>query len=165
MHVGYYTSDKKRCYSYFLDSHKEFDRNRTDHIHHKKINIEHRLYHFMDAPGERSMIPNTIMGIAQADAAVLVLDGETDEVFELEFDQAGRGQAKEHILIAATMGVKQLIVVVNKVETSLDLQRYVWMEAIIKDCVKKVGFNPASVSILPISSYHAHNLFEHERDT
>ena len=64
MHVGYYTSDKKRCYSYFLDSYKEFDRNRTDHIHHKKINIEHRLYHFMDAPGERSMIPNTIMGIA-----------------------------------------------------------------------------------------------------
>ena len=37
----------------------------------------------MDAPGKRSMIPNTIMGIAQADAALLVVSGETFEEFEV----------------------------------------------------------------------------------
>jgi elongation factor 1 alpha-like protein len=55
-----------------------------------------------------------IKGVAQADAGILVIDAEKG-AFEAGFGK--NGQTKEHSLLALSMGVKQLIVAINKMDT------------------------------------------------
>merc|ERR1711890_90367 len=91
----------------------------------------------IDAPGHRDFIKNMITGTSQD------------------------GQAREHALLAYTLGVKQLIVAINKMDTTK------WSEAryheIIKETsgfIKKVGFNPKHVAFVPISGFNGDNMIE-----
>ena len=54
-----------------------------------------------------------ISGAAQADTAVLVVDGATG-AFEKGFE--GGGQTREHALLVRSLGVQQLVVAVNKLD-------------------------------------------------
>merc|ERR1711862_710351 len=65
----------------------------------------------IDAPGHRDFIKNMITGTSQADCGVLIVAAGTGE-FEAGISKDG--QTREHALLAYTLGVKQLIVGVNK---------------------------------------------------
>ena len=67
----------------------------------------------IDAPGHRDFIKNMITGTAQADAAVLIASACKGE---FEAGISSEGQTREHLLLAYTLGVKQLIVAVNKMD-------------------------------------------------
>lgn len=73
----------------------------------------HRSFTLIDAPGHKDFIPNMISGAAQADTAVLVIDGATG-AFEKGFE--GGGQSREHSVLVRSLGVRQLVVVVNKLD-------------------------------------------------
>lgn len=64
-----------------------------------------------DAPGHRDFIKNMITGTSQADCAILIIAAGTGE-FEAGISKDG--QTREHALLAYTLGVKQLIVAINK---------------------------------------------------
>ena len=58
------------------------------------------------------------------------------------------GQAREHALLAYTLGVKQLIVALNKMdatEPKYDKKRYEEIVKEVSNYIKKVGYNPAKV--------------------
>ena len=79
-----------------------------------EANAHHgRSFTILDAPGHRSYINHMIEGAQQADIAILIISAKRGE-FESGFDK--NGQTKEHILLAKSLGVRHLIVAVNKMD-------------------------------------------------
>ncbi|MCO5546824.1 hypothetical protein L7F22_000260 [Adiantum nelumboides] len=112
----------------------------------------------IDAPGHRDFIKNMITGTSQADCAILIIAGGTGE-FEAGISKDG--QTREHALLSYTLGVRQLIVAVNKMDTTkYSEDRF---NEIIKETsafIKKVGYNPKTVAFVPISGWHGDNMIE-----
>merc|ERR1712173_555383 len=114
----------------------------------------------IDAPGHRDFIKNMITGTSQADCGVLIVAAGTGE-FEAGISK--NGQTREHALLAYTLGVKQLIVGVNKMDSTEPPYSGARFEEIQKEVsgfIKKVGYNPAAVAFVPISGWHGDNMLE-----
>merc|ERR1711990_1056946 len=76
---------------------------------------------------------------------------------------AKNGQTREHALLAFTLGVKQLIVGINKMDNTEPKYSKDRFEEIVKEVsnyVKKIGYNPKSVAFVPISGWHGDNMIE-----
>ncbi|OTA08842.1 Translation elongation factor 1a [Trichoderma parareesei] len=136
-------------YAWVLDKLKaERERGITIDIALWKFETPKYYVTVIDAPGHRDFIKNMITGTSQADCAILIIAAGTGE-FEAGISKDG--QTREHALLAYTLGVKQLIVAINKMDTAN------WAEAryqeIIKETsnfIKKVGFNPKRPTDKPL---------------
>merc|ERR1712177_13341 len=105
-------------------------------------------------------IKNMITGTSQADCGVLIIASGTGE-FETGISK--NGQTREHALLAYTLGVKQLIVAVNKMDSTEPPYSQARFEEIQKEVsgfIKKVGYNPAAVAFVPISGWHGDNMIQ-----
>merc|ERR1711975_124939 len=114
----------------------------------------------IDAPGHRDFIKNMITGTSQADCGVLIIASGTGE-FEAGISK--NGQTREHALLAYTLGVKQLIVAVNKMDSTEPPYSQARFEEIQKEVsgfIKKVGYNPVAVPFVPISGWHGDNMLQ-----
>jgi elongation factor 1-alpha len=112
----------------------------------------------IDAPGHRDFIKNMITGTSQADCAILIIAGGTGE-FEAGISKDG--QTREHALLAYTLGVRQLIVAVNKMDTTkYSESRFTEIVKEVSGFIKKVGYNPKTVAFVPISGWHGDNMIE-----
>lgn len=112
----------------------------------------------IDAPGHRDFIKNMITGTSQADCAILIIAGG---VGEFEAGISKDGQTREHALLAFTLGVKQLIVAINKMDSvKWDESRYQEIVKETSNFIKKVGYNPKTVPFVPISGWNGDNMIE-----
>jgi len=146
-------------YAWVLDKLKaERERGITIDIALWKFETPKYMVTVIDAPGHRDFIKNMITGTSQADCAILIIAAGTGE-FEAGISKDG--QTREHALLAFTLGVRQLIVAINKMDnTKYSEARF---EEIIKETsnfIKKVGFNPKNVAFVPISGWHGDNMLE-----
>merc|ERR1712117_663082 len=101
-----------------------------------------------------------ITGTSQADCAVLVVAAG---VGEFEAGISKNGQTREHALLAYTLGVKQLIVAVNKMDSTEPPYSQARFEEIKKEVtqyIKKIGYTPITVAFVPISGWHGDNMLE-----
>ena len=108
----------------------------------------------IDAPGHRDFIKNMITGTSQADCAVLIIDS-TPGGFEAGISKDG--QTREHALLAYTLGVKQMIVCLNKMdatEPKYSQKRYDEIVKEVGNYIKKVGYNPAKVCYIQILQFN-----------
>jgi len=124
--------------------------------------FESPKYYFtiIDAPGHRDFIKNMITGTSQADVAILVVAAGEGE-FEAGISK--NGQTREHGLLAFTLGVKQMIVVVNKMDApsvNYGQSRYEEIQKEVSAYLKKVGYNPAKIPFIPISGWVGDNMIE-----
>merc|ERR1712063_81296 len=101
---------------------------------------------------------NMITGTSQADCAILIIAGGTGE-FEAGISKDG--QTREHALLSFTLGVRQLIVAVNKMDsTGYSEERFNEIVREVSNFVKKVGYNPKTVAFVPISGWNGDNVIE-----
>merc|ERR1739848_533465 len=149
-------------YAWVLDKLKaERKGENTNAIAIWKFESAKRIFTIIDAPGHRDFIKNMITGTSEADAAILMIAGGEGE-FEAGFSKDG--QTREHALLAQTMGVKQMIVAINKMDdksVNYSEKRFKEIKDELTTYLKKVGYNPAKIEFIPISGWVGDNMIEH----
>jgi len=121
----------------------------------KKYNIT-----IIDAPGHRDFLKNMLTGASNADVAVLVVSAKEGE-FEKGYHRTG--QTREHSLLAYALGVKQMIVLVNKMDdesVNYSQDRYQAISEKIKKFLNSAGYKIKKVPIIPTSGWVGDNLVE-----
>merc|ERR1712025_671108 len=152
-------------YAWVLDKLKaERERGITIDIALWKFETPKYYVTIIDAPGHRDSIKNMITGTSQADCAVLIVAAGTGE-FEAGISK--EGQTREHALLAYTLGVKQLIIGVNKMDSTsppYSESRFKEIEKEVSTYIKKIGFNPKAVAFVPISGWNGDNMLEESKN-
>jgi len=152
-------------YAWVLDKLKaERERGITIDIALWKFETPKFYVTIIDAPGHRDFIKNMITGTSQADCGVLIIASGTGE-FEAGISK--NGQTREHALLAYTLGVKQLIVAVNKMDNTeppYSQSRFEEIQKEVSGFIKKVGYNSAAVPFVPISGWHGDNMLEQSKN-
>ena len=148
-------------YAWVLDKLKaERERGITIDIALWKFETNKYYVTVIDAPGHRDFIKNMITGTSQADCAVLIVAAG---VGEFEAGISKNGQTREHALLAYTLGVKQLIIGVNKMDSTeppYSETRYQEIKKEVSQYIKKIGYNPDAVAFVPISGWQGDNMLE-----
>jgi len=148
-------------YAWVLDKLKaERERGITIDIALWKFETTKYYITIIDAPGHRDFIKNMITGTSQADCAVLIVAAGTGE-FEAGISK--EGQTREHALLAYTLGVKQLIIGVNKMDSTAppySEPRFTEIKKEVTGYIKKIGYNPKAVAFVPISGWNGDNMLE-----
>ncbi len=107
-------------------------------LHHSEYETPNRHYAHIDAPGHADYIKNMITGAAQMDGAVLVV-AATDGVMP---------QTREHILLAKQVGLKKLIVFLNKVDMVAEKDLIDLVEEEVRELLTKQGYDGANTPII-----------------
>jgi elongation factor 1-alpha len=146
-------------YAWVLDNLKaERERGITIDIALWKFESPKYAFTVIDAPGHRDFIKNMITGTSQADVALLVIDSAPGG---FEGGWAAEGQTKEHALLAFTLGVKQMIVALNKMDScTYSESRYNDIKEEVSGYLKKVGYKPAKINFVPISGWVGDNMID-----
>ena len=137
-------------FAWVMDNLKEErERGITIDIAHKRFDTDKFYFTVVDCPGHRDFIKNMITGASQADAALLVV-AATDGPME---------QTKEHVFLSKTLGINQLIIGINKIDAvNYDQKKYEEVKQKVSDLIKMVGFNPANIPFIPMSSFNGDNI-------
>lgn len=146
-------------YAYVFDRLKE-ERQRgiTIDLAFRKFETKTKYFTIIDAPGHADFVKNMITGASQADAAILVISGKKGE---MEVGIAANGQTREHAYLAQTLGVKQLVVAVNKADVyDYSEARYNEVKDAASDLLKSIGFPIKKIPFVPVSGIKAENLTE-----
>jgi elongation factor 1 alpha-like protein len=122
----------------------------------KSLRIRDKEFVAIDAPGHADYVPSMLLGAMQADAAVLVIDCVK---FDTGFSRGG--QTKEHVSLIRSLGIHQLVIVLNKVDMIDSEDRFDELEIIksqLRDFIHdEMKFN--KVDFVPISAMLAQNIF------
>ncbi len=112
----------------------------------KKESELSRVVSFVDSPGHESLMANMLSGSALMDGAILVIAAN---------EQVPKPQTREHLLALETLGIKQIVVVQNKV----DLISYKEALSNYKDITKFVkGTKALKSPIIPVSAQSGLNI-------
>ncbi|XP_076378952.1 translation elongation factor EF-1alpha (GTPase) HBS1 isoform X1 [Megalopta genalis] len=150
------------AYAWVLDeTGEERERGITMDVGQSKFETETKSITLLDAPGHKDFIPNMIIGATQADVALLVVDATRGE-FETGFDSGG--QTREHALLLRSLGVLQLAVVVNKLDTvNWSQERFNEIIGKMSIFLKQAGFKD-NVVFVPCSGLSGENIITQPKE-
>jgi elongation factor 1-alpha len=146
-------------FAWIVDKLKE-ERERGLTIDLAFLKFETPKYFFtvIDAPGHRDFVKNMVTGASQADGAVLFVSAKRGE-FEAGIGPGG--QTREHAFLAFTLGVRQLVVAINKMDdasVNWNEERYNEIKNEIGRLLKTVGYNVDKIPFVPTSGWTGDNL-------
>jgi len=135
---------------------EERERGVTIDLAHAKFETQKYEYTIVDCPGHRDFVKNMITGASQADAAVLVVDA-VDGV---------QPQTKEHVYLAMTLGIRQLIIAVNKMDlVNYAEDKYNEVKDEVSTLIASIGYKPSDVPFIPLSAMEGDNIKEPSSNT
>ena len=137
-------------FAFVMDSLKEErERGITIDIAHREFQTSKYYFTIIDAPGHRDFVKNMITGASQADAAVLVISAP-DGVM---------AQTREHAILASVLGIKQMIIGINKMDmVKYDQNKYNDAKKAATDLLKPLGFKTESMLFIPYSAQMGDNV-------
>ncbi|MEM3577292.1 MAG: translation elongation factor EF-1 subunit alpha [Candidatus Bathyarchaeia archaeon] len=146
-------------FAWVLDNLKE-ERERGLTIDLRFLKFETKRYYFtvIDAPGHRDFVKNMITGASQADGAILFVSAKRGE-FEAGIGPGG--QTREHAFLAFTLGVRQLVVAVNKMDdasVNWSEERYNEIKNEVSRMLRMVGYKVEKIPFVPTSGWTGDNL-------
>lgn len=158
---------KSSCrYAFICDTQND-DRNRGTTISGSFHScFTHRFHSTMyDCPGSNNFIKNTIKQSCAADAIVLVISSVMKE-FESSIANSSKmhqfiGGCRQHAILAYSLGIHQLIVVVNKMDhESVDYNqaRFEDIKEQVQHMLQEIGFDINCIPFIPISGLHGLNV-------
>ena len=116
------------------------------------FNTEKRNYVIIDAPGHKEFLKNMITGSSLAEAAILIVD----------ITEGIKEQTKRHAYLLSLLGVKQLIVAINKMDLAeYSQEKFKQLETELQSHLNKVGLKPNFV--IPISATNGDNAANHSQ--
>ncbi len=128
---------------------EERERGLTIDIAHKDFQTQKIYFTIIDAPGHRDFVKNMITGTSQADAAVLIVSVK----------EGVQTQTREHAFLAKTLGVKQLIIGLNKMDAvNYDRVKFEDVKKDVTNLLKNIGYKIEEVPMIPISAYMGDNI-------
>lgn len=162
--------DESFKYAYYTDTTKaERERGITIQCTTKQFFTDNYWYTIIDAPGHRDFMKNMITGASQADVGVLMVPADSNFTSAIakenhDINQV-QGQTRQHGLMFNLLGIKQLIVCINKMDCDMakySKERYEEIKNEMMDMLVKVGWPKPliekGVVFLPISGYKGDNL-------
>ncbi|MCJ7506477.1 GTP-binding protein [Candidatus Bathyarchaeota archaeon] len=108
---------------------------------------EKYFYTIIDCPGHKEFIQKMLTGASQADAAILVVSAK----------EGVQSQTREHLFLIKTLGIKQLVVAVNKMDAlGYDEQTFEQFSEDFRTILSSVGYD--DVPIVPVSAFYGDNV-------
>ncbi len=139
-------------FAWVMDGLKEErERGVTIDVAHKKFTSDKYYFTIIDAPGHRDFVKNMITGTSQADAAVLVVAAP----------EGVMAQTKEHVFLAKTLGVNQIIIDINKMDATKpewSEERFNAVKAEVTKLIGMVGYKGDAVQFVPTSAFKGDNV-------
>ena len=146
-------------YAWVLDRLKdERERGVTIDLAFQKFETKKYYYTLIDAPGHRDFVKNMITGASQADVAIIVLSAKSGET---EVGVGFGGQTREHTFLLRTLGVTQVIPVINKMDdptVKYSEERYKTVRAEFEKLLRTVGYDVTKLPFIPVSGWVGDNL-------
>jgi len=141
-------------FAFVMDGLKEErERGLTIDIMHRPFQSKKYFYTVIDCPGHRDFVKNMITGTSQADAAIFVVSAKQGEGVQ--------EQTREHAFLMKVMGVGQLVVAINKMDTTnYDQKRYEEVVADVKKLLSSIGFKADELPFVPVSGLQGDNVFK-----
>lgn len=129
---------KFKAYSEIDAAPEEKARGITISTAHIEYESNQRHYAHIDCPGHADYIKNMITGAAQMDGAILVVSATDGQM----------PQTREHLLLAKQVGIENLVVFVNKIDTISEQEMLDLVEMEIRELLGKYGFNAEETPIV-----------------
>jgi elongation factor 1-alpha len=163
------------AFAYFMDNQKaEQERGITIACNTKEFYTANYHYTIIDAPGHRDFIKNMITGSSQADVALLLCpaDGGSFIASIAKGDhKTGEvpGQTRNHARLLNLLGIRQLIVGVNKMDSENDGEpygekRYIEVSTEVKRILLQEGWKKeqieSEIPIIPMAGFHGENILK-----
>jgi len=151
------------AYAWVLDEGEdERQRGVTIDVCVKHFSTASKRFTILDAPGHRDFVPNMLQGAVQADVALLVADVSH---FEAGFERGG--QTKEHLQLVRSLGISELVVAVNKLDTcGWSQQTFEHIKAQLHSFIigPECGYKEANVRYVPLSGFTGENMLERKEE-
>jgi elongation factor 1-alpha len=137
-------------FAWVMDQLKEErERGVTIDVAHKPFNTDKYYFTIIDCPGHRDFIKNMITGTSQGDGAILICSAA----------EGAQAQTREHIFLARTLGIPQLVVAINKMDAvEYKQEAYDKTKADVTALLKNVGYKVDTVDFVPISGFVGDNV-------
>lgn len=136
---------KARAYDSIDNAPEEKARGITINTAHVEYETDKRHYAHVDCPGHADYIKNMITGAAQMDGAILVVSAADGPM----------PQTREHILLASQVGVKYIVVYMNKCDMVADAELLDLVEEEIRDLLTKYQYPGKDTPIIRGSALKA----------